>query len=396
MDIVEECYRALRGAVELSEELALGTDVVVAACPKSPRSKVCKVQPDAWLIDAGSGHDLVGFALVLDSAQLNEPASSSILLHTANGECRPNGSIIMGIRPLNETSSALVLENTPNVLSVGLRCMEYGYSFHWPCGQVPYLVTPDGFQVDCVVENNVPILPTTHECPEGFAMPAPKTRLEEALSRPNELPASGCNAPASGGGSDDDPASGGNAPASGASEPETAVVNPGVENTARLDIEDNSSDDEVEPDPRRDPRAEAISTRHLLIHQPKNRYCNACTRCKMQRTPCRRGASSSYDTKPERFGDICSHDHIIAYDELSKGINGEQEALVLVDFATGWMFGYPVRTKSAKDFVTSVIDFSTLREIKLMHSDPAPELRAAIGSLEIAFGPAPVGVKGAT
>ena len=30
-----------------------------------------------------------------------------------------------------------------------------------------------------------------------------------------------------------------------------------------------------------------------------------------------------------------------------------------------------------------------------MHSDPAPELRAAIGSLEIAFEPAPVGVKGA-
>ena len=30
-----------------------------------------------------------------------------------------------------------------------------------------------------------------------------------------------------------------------------------------------------------------------------------------------------------------------------------------------------------------------------MHSGPAPELRAAIGSLEIAFETAPVGVKGA-
>ena len=106
----------------------------------------------------------------------------------------------MDIKPLNETSSALVLENTPNVLSVGLRCMAYGCSFHWHCGQVPYLVTPDDFQVGCVVENNVPILPTTHEFPKGFAVLAPKTRLEEALSRPNEPPASGCNAPASGGG----------------------------------------------------------------------------------------------------------------------------------------------------------------------------------------------------
>ena len=115
----------------------------------------------------------------------------------------------------------------------------------------------------------------------------------------------------------------------------------------------------------------------------------------MQRTPCRRGASSNYGAKPEKFGDICICDHIIAYDELSKGINGEQEALVLVGIATGWMFGYPVETKSAKDVVASVIDFSPLREIKLMHSDPAPELRAAIGSLEIAFETVPVGVKGA-
>ena len=122
-----------------------------------PLTKICKVQPEAWLIDTGSGHDLVDFALVLDSAQLIEPAHSNILLHTANGECRLNGSIVMDIEPLNETSSALVLESTSSVLSVGLRCMEYGFSFHWPCGQAPYLVTPDGFQVDCTVENNAHI-----------------------------------------------------------------------------------------------------------------------------------------------------------------------------------------------------------------------------------------------
>ena len=73
----------------------------------------------------------------------------------------------------------------------------------------------------------------------------------------------------------------------------------------------------------------------------------------------------------------------------------KKHSLVLVDIATGWMVGYPVKPKSAKDVIASVIDFSPFREIKLMHSDPAPELRAAIGSLEIAFEPAPVGVKGA-
>jgi hypothetical protein len=395
LDVVEECYRALRRAVELSEELALGTDVVVAACPKSPRSRVCDVQPDAWLIDTGSGHDLVDFALVLGSAQLIETAHKNIVLHTANGECRPNGSIVMDVKPLNETSSALVLENTPNVLSVGLRCMEYGYSFHWPSGQVPYLVTPDGFRVDCEVENNVPTLSTARAFPQWFAVPAPKSRLEEALSRPVESLASGRNVPASEEGSVVDSAGEGNALASGDLTGETLAVPPRGADTTECDESVSSSDDEIDHESRRDLRAEALSIRHLLTHQPKNKYCKACTRCKMQRTPCKRGASSSYGPKPENFGDICTCDHIIAYDELSKGINGEQEALVIVDIATGWMFGYPVKTKSAKDVIASVIDFSPLREIKLMHSDPAPELRAAMGSLEIAFESAPVGVKGA-
>ena len=134
-------------------------------------------------------------------------------------------------------------------------------------------------------------------------------------------------------------------------------VSPGVEDSAGLDIESNSSDDGVEPGPCRDLRADALSTKHLLTHHPKNRYCKACARCKMLRTPCKHGASSNYGAKPEKFGDICTCDHIIACDELSKGINGEQEALVLVGIATGWMFGYPVKTKSAKDVIASVIEF---------------------------------------
>ena len=49
----------------------------------------------------------------------------------------------------------------------------------------------------------------------------------------------------------------------------------------------SSDEDDGDSDPLRDLRAEAISTRHLLTHRPKNRYCKACVRCKMQRSPCR-------------------------------------------------------------------------------------------------------------
>ena len=123
------------------------------------------------------------------------------------------------------------------------------------------------------------------------------------------LPPVGAMRPQAGGGLDDNPASEGNALASGNQELGTVVVDPSVAESANLEDERASSDDDVNPDPRRDLRAEAISNKHLLTHQPKNRYCKACTQCKMQRTPCRRGASSNCGTKPEKFGDICAFDH---------------------------------------------------------------------------------------
>ena len=149
LDPSEEYYKAIRRAVELSSELANGTTVIVGACPKSPRSSICKVQPTEWLVDTGSGHDLIDLALVMRNADLINTDHQNLTLSTANGECKPAGSIAMRIDALGEVSSALVLENTPNVLSVGLRCMDYGYAFHWPPGRFPYWVTPEGKHVPC-------------------------------------------------------------------------------------------------------------------------------------------------------------------------------------------------------------------------------------------------------
>ena len=75
------------------------------------------------------------------------------------------------------------------------------------------------------------------------------------------------------GGSDENIASGGNAPASGIFGTDTEMVDHDGGDVLENGLEVTSSDDEEELDPRRDLRAEAVSTRHLLAHQPKNRYC---------------------------------------------------------------------------------------------------------------------------
>ena len=56
-------------------------------------------------------------------------------------------------------TSAVVGKNTPDLLSVGYRCQELGYGFHWEPHQVPYIVLPVGkTEVDLHVDQYVPYL----------------------------------------------------------------------------------------------------------------------------------------------------------------------------------------------------------------------------------------------
>ena len=93
--------------------------------------------------------------------------------------------------------------------------------------------------------------------------------------------------------------------------------------------------DQHDADSRRDLRSESLSLSHMLTHRPLNKNCNSRRRCKAQRKPCRRGATSGYRAVPKELGDTCTCDHIIARDTMSRGVRGEEEALVIKDLATG-------------------------------------------------------------
>ena len=65
-------------------------------------------------------------------------------MQTANGIVTLNTEVTYEIRKFKEITSAVVGKNTPDLLSVGYRCQELGYGFHWEPYQVPYIVLPDG------------------------------------------------------------------------------------------------------------------------------------------------------------------------------------------------------------------------------------------------------------
>ena len=82
-------------------------------------------------MDTGSGVDLVGRSEVAHASKHFAKASYTMEFNTANGKTTANEVCKATMPPLSECIKPYVLEQTPAVLSVGLRCMKYGYALHW-------------------------------------------------------------------------------------------------------------------------------------------------------------------------------------------------------------------------------------------------------------------------
>ena len=109
-----------------------------------------------WLIDTGCGHDLVSRKEIAAVKDMVRKAQHTIILHTANGKVVARDAIDMFVKELGQNVEPYVLDTTPAVLSVGLRCMEMGFTFIWPPGKNPYFVTPSKQIIQLEVKNNVP------------------------------------------------------------------------------------------------------------------------------------------------------------------------------------------------------------------------------------------------
>ena len=100
---------------------------------------------------------------------LLESISAGPNMWTANGVVQPDSQVPIFIPALSATYVPLVMQASPGVLSLGKRCMEEGYGFHWEATEPhnPYLVTPSGNRVGLKVDHFCPYLESNvnMECP---------------------------------------------------------------------------------------------------------------------------------------------------------------------------------------------------------------------------------------
>ena len=78
--------------------------------------------------------------------------------HTAGGPTKASEVCRASMPPLREAIQPYVVESTPAILSVGLRCRKYGYAFHWFAYSHPFIVTPDNMMVQMHTIEDLPIL----------------------------------------------------------------------------------------------------------------------------------------------------------------------------------------------------------------------------------------------
>ena len=76
---------------------------------------------------------------------------------TANGEVRTNKEATVYVKQLDLFVTVMLLEEIPEVLSLGKFCEDHGYMYYWTSCQKPHL-TQKGKRIDCNISNYVPFV----------------------------------------------------------------------------------------------------------------------------------------------------------------------------------------------------------------------------------------------
>ena len=111
------------------------------------------------IADTGSEEDLISHSdlEVHFRDKARKIPSKPISLITANGAVDSDTKHEVYVETLKDSLQFVELPSTPAVCSVGKKCMEQGFSFHWPTGEAPYFINPNGQKVQCQLRGNVPV-----------------------------------------------------------------------------------------------------------------------------------------------------------------------------------------------------------------------------------------------
>ena len=302
----------------------------------------------SWLVDSGSEQDLLS-RKVMDAAGAENPrrAPHTISLITANGSTEASEVADVKMKQLLEPCTPYLLDECPAVLSVGIKCLDQGYSFVWPANGTPILVRPDEKIVQLRVDGHVPVLDS--EC-KVFGKG--KFKKDKPLKKLFAMPGA-------------------------ISSPSDKKEDEGIDE----EVPDDEESRLVRSRKVGDLMREAQSAKHQYHHFPKNPFCKVCQRARMLAPQARKkGGESRIQTKA--FGDHLIADHVVVRANIEEGSRGERVALVVKDLHTKFRSIYPSQSKSSDEVVIALQHFVAPDDaVEVIYTDNSRELIAGIKEL---------------
>ena len=288
---------------EAASEAKAETEPALASTGKTPRSPGRR-SVRTWLCDTGCPFDLIGRNRIpADSFEHIRDSTTPVQLSTANGHLQVTQVVDMQINAFKENIEPYILDETPDVLSIGQRCVEMGYEFRWPAlSENPYFINPQGDRIDLISINNCPYLQDDFNVIKGETLPA----LSAAALCFKSATTIACQTSAAVPGE-----------SSLITEAGTLASSSSSKSTKKKKVKKDGEDKE---DGEKNEKYDSefidlisqapVSKEHLFGRRTYNKNCRACVRGRMQRAHKRRG-TLKMGLKPENFGDQCTGDHLV-------------------------------------------------------------------------------------
>ena len=294
---------------------------VAKACVGSPKG------PNRFILDSGASFHIISRTdLTEDQIKSIYKMDAAIEIETVNGTVSTTEVVDLVLLGLwDHEITAIVVDGSPPLISLGRLCFLNGFSFKWPKSRCPKLFTPDGFPIPLEIDEFVPHV--HHRGADhaycGAVATAMDTELSESLAEADD-----CSEDVHRFSSTVDVKMHPSSTSSSSSSKDLVPMSTKGEADVSLEAE---ADDELRcrpcdgtstPERETRLRKEAVSLKHLLTHLPKNPYCQACLRAKLNKAPARRVRGEGAE-RPASFSAAVTSDHLISKDDASLGFDGD-------------------------------------------------------------------------
>lgn len=111
-----------------------------------------------FIMDTGCGYDLISQRKVKELDLCTYEGDDKMVFMTANGITETKEVAKFRVDSFAEETKPFVLEQSPAVFSVGMRCMKLGYTFVWPPKDQPFMINPAGKKIELHSKDDIPYL----------------------------------------------------------------------------------------------------------------------------------------------------------------------------------------------------------------------------------------------